>query len=321
MALPEPVTVKRVMVAIGDRVRPGQSLIELDDENARQSVAQLNFEAERAHERVLQLRQSVARLDDSVERLTAALATANAELVLAQRDAEAVPMRQWKDSPERASAAYDQAQLHQQRLEALFAQGVVARQDVDDARIATRIAADDLDNARRAARASARVAGVQAVQAKAQADSAVADVQRQRSDRVAELQQAQLHQREADAALAAASERLQHLSVTAPHAALVAEVSVTPGDRLLAGATLLRLARIDPMVVEVDVPPSIVNAVTRGDSAVVVIAGSDRARDGHIATVAPLPGDGGAHTLEIEFDNPAGELLTGQTARVRFPLH
>ena len=98
----------------------------------------------------------------------------------------------------------------------------------------------------------------------------------------------------------------------------VAEVGVRAGDRVLAGAPLIKLATVDPMVVDVDVPPSIVNTLHRGDAAVIRVLGSTDEHHGRILTIAPLPGAAGAHTLEVEFGNPSRTLLAGQTARVRF---
>jgi len=48
------------------------------------------------------------------------------------------------------------------------------------------------------------------------------------------------------------------------------------------------------------------------------LGGSDAPIHGRIRTIAPLPGDGGAHALEVEFPNPSGTLLAGRSAAVRF---
>src|SRR5439155_26140965 len=184
-----------------------------------------------------------------------------------QRRAGSVPNRQLKDSPARAQAAYEQAVAHEARLAELAKQGAISRQDLEDARIATRVAADDLENAKRAADAAARLQSLQTLQARAQADLAVADQRRQRAERNGELEQARLRERQALSALHAASTRLTDLTVRAPGNSVVADVAVKPGDRVLAGAPLVKVATINPMVVDVDVPPSVVNVLHRGDEA------------------------------------------------------
>jgi len=157
IALPAPVTVREVRVTVGDRVVAGQILLELEDEEAHRTVTQLTFEAERAKEERTQLERVVSMLDRSIGALMTTLADANAQLAVAQRSAESVPNRQLKDSPARAQAAYDQAAAREARMAELATQGAVSRQDLDDARFATRVAADDLENAKRAADAAARL--------------------------------------------------------------------------------------------------------------------------------------------------------------------
>jgi multidrug resistance efflux pump len=320
VALPTAVVVRQVLVAVGDHVRPDQTLLSLDDEEARKLVGQLTFDVRRAKEQTAQIEQSVALLDRSINALTLGVAQANAELSIAQRNVERIPNRQLKDSPERAQVAYDQAVTRERRLTDLAANGVVPRQDLEDARFAVRAAADDLEVARRSAQAAEKVTLLQALQARAQADLAVAEQRRQRAERLGDLAQARLRQAQADAALAAATARLNDLTVRAPGDSLVAGVNVRPGDRVLAGAPLLKLATVDPMVVDVDVPPSIVNTLHRGDAAVIRLVGPTDDRRGRILTIAPLPGAAGAHTLEVEFGNPSRTLLAGQTARVRFAV-
>jgi multidrug resistance efflux pump len=317
LALPTALVVQKVLVEVGDRVTSGQPLLALDDEEARRVIAQLRFETQRAKSQVDQLARTVELLDRSLNALLVPAAEATARLAVAQRHAESVPNRQAKDSPERAQAAYDQAVAHERRVTALAAGGVMARQEVEDAQIAVRVAADDLAVARRAAEASAALASAQVLAAQAQADLTIADQQRQRQERAGELAQARLRQTETERALELAIERLGDLTVRATGDALVAEILVKPGDRLLAGVPLVKLATVNPMIVDVDVPPSIVNGLKRGDAAIVRVGGSARDYAGRVRTIAPLPGDAGAHTLEVEFDNPTAALLAGQTARVR----
>ncbi|TMC68103.1 MAG: HlyD family efflux transporter periplasmic adaptor subunit, partial [Chloroflexi bacterium] len=315
--LPAPLVVRRILVQIGDRVRADDPLIMLDDEDARRTVTQLRFEAGRAKTRVDQLTRTIELLDRSIHALLVPATEANAKLAIAQRNAENVPNRQAKDSPERAQAAYDQAVARERRVLRLLDGGIVSRQDLEDAQIAVRVAADDLAVARRAEAAAEALAAAQALRAQTQADLTIADQQRQRQERAGELTQARLQQTEAETALDLAIKRLGDLTVRATSDALVAEILVKAGDRRLGGAPLVKLATVDPMIVDVDVPPSLVNRLARGDAAVVRIGASPTEYRGRIRTIAPLPGDAGAHTLEVEFDNPVAELLTGQTASVR----
>jgi multidrug resistance efflux pump len=321
LALPTPLVVKNVLVEVGDHVRSGQPLLVLDDHDARRVVGDLRFEIERSASRVAQLAQTVALLDRSIDAWLLPAAEASKRLALAQRTAESVPNRQAKDSPERAQAALDQAIARERRVRALAEDGIVARQELEDAEIAVRVATDDLVVARRAADASAALAFAQRLQAEAQTNLTIAEQQRQRQDRFGELTQARMHQVEAENALGVAIQRLGDLTVRATGDALVAEILVKPGDRLLAGAPLVKLATVNPMIVDVDVPPAIVNALVRGEAAVVRVGGSSTEYLARIRTIAPLPGDAGGHALEVEFENPTSALLAHRTARVRLSAH
>jgi multidrug resistance efflux pump len=321
IALPAPVVVQRVMVEVGDQVKTGQPLLMLDDEDARRVVSEMRFDVEKAKTQTAQLERTVALLDRSINALAIPAAEANARLAVAQRNAETVPNRQAKDSPERAQAAYDEAVARERRVTALAASGVAARQDLEDAQIAVRVAADDLAAARRAADAAAALAAAQSLQSQTQADLQIAEQQRQRQERSGELTQARLRQADAERALALAIKRLGDLAVRSTGDTLVAEVLVKAGDRLLAGAPLVKLATVNSMIVDVDVPPSLVNGLARGDAASVRVGASPKEYAGRIKTIAPLPGDAGAHLVEIEFDNPTAALLAGQTAHVRLTAH
>jgi multidrug efflux pump subunit AcrA (membrane-fusion protein) len=194
---------------------------------------------------------------------------------------------------------------------------VTARQELEEAQIAVRVAADDLAAARRASEAAAVLAAAQSLQAQTQAEQAIADERRQRDAYARELTEVRGRQLDAERALASAIARVGDRAVRATGDARVAEVAVKPGDRVVAGAPLLKLAVVNPMVVDVRVPPSIVNGIARGDAAIVRVGSASTAYAGRIKTIAPLPDEGGSHTVEVEFDNPAAALLAGQTAHVR----
>jgi multidrug resistance efflux pump len=320
IALPVPLTIQEVHVSVGDRVTAGQTLLTVDDVDGRREMQQLRFETERAGQLVALLEQAVAEFDGVIGTLSNALARTSAELAVAQRDADAIPVRQWKDSPERAQTAYDQALARERRLLDLMSNGVVSRQDLEDAQFARRTAADDLMNARRAAEAAVNLASLQTAHVRTQADLAIAEQRRKRAEKAGELAQARLRQAEIEAALERAAARLADTTVRATEDMVVAAVSVKAGDRVLAATPLVKLATIDPMIVDIDVPSSVVNAVRRGGEVDIYLDAGERPIRGRIRTVAPLPGDAGAHGLEAEFANLSGALLAGQSASVRFAV-
>src|SRR6059058_5448197 len=96
------------------------------------------------------------------------LAEADARVAVAQREEQLVPTRQWRDSPERAAAAYDQALLNYNRAKQMFEAGLIAQQELDSRSTELRMARDDLENAKKLAAVSEKLAHDQAEQASLQ---------------------------------------------------------------------------------------------------------------------------------------------------------
>jgi multidrug efflux pump subunit AcrA (membrane-fusion protein) len=313
----KPVTVRRVLVSIGDRVAAGDAIVELADDESRHSTEQRRIDLVRATQHTIQLEQSVGGLDRSIRSLTVAFADQRAQLTIAERNAGKVPNREWNTSPQRAQSAYDQAVEHERRAAESVARGA-GLQQLEEAQIAVRMAAEDLSIAKRAASARAEVDARQVELERIQAELALAE--QHRAGAAGDLAQARVQQAQLESALEAAADRLDNLTVNAPAGGVAAEVVAKPGDRVQAGSPLLKLATIDPMVVDVAVPPDIVTALRRRQETRVRLSGVADEYEGHVLTISPLAGDNGTHAVEVELSNPSGALLAGRTARVRFVM-
>src|SRR5207245_4542621 len=136
-------TVSNILVKVGDNVQKEQELLRMDDREAELGAKQAAVELETAK----------AKLDKS--RLE--LAEANARVAISQRQEQLVPSRQWRDSPERAAAAYDQALLNYGRTKKLFEAGLTAQQELDARGTELRMARDDLENDKELASVSAKL--------------------------------------------------------------------------------------------------------------------------------------------------------------------
>lgn len=318
IAAPAGTIVRQVLVAVGDRVAEGQPLLVTDD---RDAIAARDAAA-------LEVRAAQARLDDLGAKLATIdrtpveeLVLASARLSTAEREVTQVPTRQWRDSPERAQAAYDQATLHADRLQRLFDQGLIPRQEVEDAQIAARVAQDDLANARRAAAAGTTVRTAQSEHSDVQLRVARAEREQRRLDLRGELRTAQVLREQADYRLKIADGHIRACTVTASAPGVIIELPTHAGDQVYAGAPLARLAVLDRMIAEVQVATSLVNALRPGASARVRLPGFPPVdASGTIATVNPIPNRNGNHMVTVRFDNRTGRVLAGQIAEVRFIL-
>lgn len=282
-------TVSNISVKVGDTVQGGQQLLRMDDREAQLALKQASVELEAARQKL--------------DKFRIPLADVNARLAILQRQEQLVPTRQWRDSPERATAAYDIASLNYNRAKKLFEAGLIAQQELDARAAELRLAQDDLENAKRLAAVSEKLARDQADQANLQSKVTREELQEQ-------LRQAEVNSERAKL-------QADQTMVRATSAGVVSEVPVRLGDRVPGGAVLVRLAKLDQMIAEVPVAAGMISQLRAGQSAQVRLP-SSREAEGRIQTISPLPSQNMTHTVEVEFDNPTLLLMAGQPAEVRF---
>jgi multidrug resistance efflux pump len=315
---PVPLTIAEIVVAPGDELAAGAPIARLDRTDADRELAHLTLELERATQNVAERERAVAWTEHASQRLVSETTHASTELALAERETQQVPMRQARDSPERAQVAYDKAVMKARRAEQLAASGLLAKQEVEDARFEVTMAADDLLNARKAAEAASRVQAAEQTQARARQDLSLAEQRRQLAVHQAELREARFTLQEAKLRYDNARSAMADAFVRAPRAGAVLEFTVHGGDRVPAGTLLAKMAPLDPVAVDVDVPPAIVNLLETGGLARVDVP-SVKLVDGEarIRSIAPLPGEDGRYSVQLTLANPTRARLAGQTAQVK----
>ena len=312
-------TVRQVLVSVGDNVAAGQPLIEVDDQSVRAELDAALADHQHATDEATHWRERITALDQSVEEINTTFARSLGAVAVAQRDAEQVPGRQLRDSPERAQAAFDQAASKLERLQRLHSQGMVSDEALEDQTIAARIAKNDLDNANKWVAAAANLQRAQQEQARQQIARTRADFQQQRSDNQGRLEQAEARADQALQRVEAARRLLEEAVVKATTDGVVIDIAVEVGDRPAAGKPLVSIARLDQLVVEVPVASTLVNVLRAGQEATVILPTLPKQLvSGRIGSINPIPAANMTHRVEVEFANSSGLLLSGQPARVIF---
>lgn len=284
-------TVSAISVRVGDTVQKGQPLVHMDGREAELALQQAAVELQAA--------------ESNMEKFRSQLAEANARVAVSQREEQQIPTRQWRDSPERATAAYQLALNNYNRAKALYDAGVTPKQELETRETELRIAKDDLENAKKLAGVSSQLQQDQTVQANLQAEVTRQDLQEQ-------LRQAQLKYQQA-------KQQAEEKVVRATEAGVVSEVPVQVGDHLYAGTTLVRLAELNHMIAEVPVAARMISELKVGEPAQVELPSTPpQSVQGRIRVINPLPSPNMTHAVEVEFDNPTLLLLAGQSAEVRF---
>jgi multidrug resistance efflux pump len=320
IAATAPVRIEQVLVEPGQSVHPGDPLFLVDDRDARQALPAARLEVEDAALEVRALELQLGRLDEQLQELSLRYTNVTGELEVAARRTAMIPTPQVRSSTERAQAAFDLAAMKLDRARQLHEQGVIARQEVDDAEIALRVARDDLDWSQRADEAFAEAADVEASRARLRAELASAHEDRERRQRSAALARARIRHARATAAARALEERVASSRIEAAAAGAIAEVRVSPGDVVPTGAVLARIADVTRLVAEVQVPSQQVPGLRIGASADVSISAAPPVNTrGIIRSIEPSPGANGTHRVVVAFDAPDDLILTGQAANVSFP--
>ena len=284
-------TISSVSVKVGETVQMGQPLMSMDGREAQLALQQAEIE----------LHAAQANLD----KFRSDLEEANARVSLSQWEEQHVPSRQWRDSPERATAAYELAVTNYDRAKALYGAGVTSRQELDSRETELRIARDDMENAKKLAGITSKSEQDQATRVSLQSVVTRQELQQQ-------LSQAQLKYQQAKG-------QAEQKVVRATQAGVVSDIPVHAGDHVSSGALLLRLAQLDTMVAEVPVAARMVAELKVGQTADVQVATIPPQHvQGTVRVISPLPSPNMTHLVEVEFGNPTLTLMVGQTAEVRF---
>jgi len=311
-------TVRQRLVKIGDHVTSGQLLLSLDDREARLAVSQADLEEWSAAEQLQKMRHNLGVFDGARLAAKQALTEPSMQVSVAQRQAEQVPGRQWRDSPERAQAAVDQAVQRWERATRLRQGGLISDQDLDDARISLRIAEDDLTNARRYAEAALTLERAQERQAQVETDLAAHEQRRQRNEIEAQLDQAQVRYSRAVSERDLAHRRLSDTSLRATDSGVVVALLANVGEQVTPGQPVARIASLESLLVHIQVSAQLVNELRPQQRVLVNLPTvPPRQVEGHVAAINPIPVANMTHVVDVQFPNPTGVLLVGQPAEVR----
>jgi multidrug resistance efflux pump len=165
------------------------------------------------------------------------------------------------------------------------------------------------------------VSAAEVMQAHARRGLSLEAEQQELAEQQAGLDQATLELKAAQMRYEATQAELADPFIRTPRAGSVTDLLVNAGDRLPAGALVAKVARLDPIAVDVDVPAAAVNALHVGDTGRIDVAAVGIADcEARIQSIAPLPNDAGRYTVQLAFANPAHAKLAGQTAHVRLTV-
>lgn len=319
IAAPTTAVVKNLFVKVGDKVDMGSPILQLDDKEAKAALAQAELDQLAADNQIAQINLTLGSLKKRTSSLKTELAGASGRVSVAQRKTEQVPVYQRVDSPERAQAVYDQALTRFNRAEDLKQKGLISEQEFDAAQAALKIAEADLRSAQKAAAASAELSKAQEEHSKLQSELADREQKQQIAELQGQLQQANLRKQQALQAIENARHKIEDLEIKATRDGVIVELPAKVGDLVVNGNTLVKLAKLDHLLVEVPINARIINALQPGQKAVVTLPNLGKQQiEGRVVTINPIPAQNLNHSVEVEFSNSSGAFLAGQSVEVKF---
>jgi HlyD family secretion protein len=281
---------KTVTVDIGDRLKRGEVLAEVQVPEMVQELEEKNQMLEQAQARVDQERAAVEGAAMEVRVAEAALALARAATL-------------------RAEADHQLRRKEYERLKALAEESTINKAIVEEKHFQL----DSADAARKEAEARIQAAEASRLAVEAKVGKALAD-----------LKSAGAGVGVARAAASRAAALLEYATVRAPYDCFILERNVHTGAYLDAradGPLLFRVARTDVLRVVVDIPEKDAPYLRRGDSVKVVLDGfPGETFHWAISRFAPSLGEGKKVRAEMQVENADGRLLPGMYGRASVVL-
>jgi RND family efflux transporter MFP subunit len=295
--------VRSYNVDIGDKVRQGQILAQLEAPELEESLAQAQAQIVSGQAAVQQSRTEVLRAQANVVQVQADIDGAKADIEQAQAE------RRQRDSDSQFASRSNQ------RWQALLKEEAVSLQEAD----------------MRASTYQGSVASLQASDQRIEASrsklrSAQARLQAMRSEVATAQARVDSAQAQVGAYQAAArriERQLEFLVVRSPLTGVVTERNIDAGSLVSAGTAkpVYKLASVDRLKVYVDVPQSSSAGVAPGLAAEVYLPGSTRTIKGKvIRTTNALDAKTRTLRTEIQVNNSQGLLAPGMAAEVNLQV-
>lgn len=281
-------TVARLLVDLGDRVRAGQVVAELDPREPTLAVEQAEA--------------GVGAARESLARARAQLRAAEAQLQQV-RDSR----RSLEAALNRARAALEETKANLERMRQLVAEALVAQREVDVARTQYEVAREQHETAE-----------VALTQFPDRVRVAEAQLESDRS--AIRVGEAELRRREADLALA--RKRLGDVTLRAPISGAIARRHLNPGQYVTENTAVFTIVRSDVLKFAGTVPEHFALEIRPGQPVRVRVEPvPNRQFAGRVTRVSPAV-DLTSRTVQVEAEvpNPEGLLKPGLFARAALVL-
>lgn len=307
---------QKVAVAIGDSVKAGQVLAELEASDWDAAVKQAEGAMERAQAQLNQVRAGPREQEIAVAEAGLAAAKANLKrlwtgpdekLLIAAR-AEAANA---EAAVKQAQAAYDRAGGASNPYASMLPTSLQLEQATNNS-IAAKARLEALQK-------GATAADIEAAQAEIRRAQAQLDLVKA-GPRIELIAVAEADVTNARFALDTAKVQSSHTQMRAPFDGKIAEIQVTAGEAVTPGQVVLLLADLDHLQVETtDLSERGVSQVAAGQPANIFVEALNQELEGHVVRIAPRSNKVGGdvvYAVTIDLDGQPAGLRWGMSAKV-----
>ena len=290
--------IERIFVRVGDRVKAGTKIMQIDAREQLASVESQATEVDSTRANMQRARASKEQAKANLSRSLASLKNAQANLKSLEADRR------------KANADLKFNQQQHKRYQQLHAEGAISSQ-----------ALNEYKNSLDAAQAELQAVGARIQAQQAQIESHRASISAQEAEvaaQGAELVRAQRQIQQAQANTQEQKARLQYYSITAPFTGTIGNIPVKVGDFVSTDTKLTKLAQNDVLEVNVSIPVNRAPDINIGTKIELINSQNQVLGTSRVFFIAPNVANGTQSILvKARLNNANGKLRADEFIRAR----
>ncbi|MNJ30440.1 Efflux pump periplasmic linker BepD precursor [compost metagenome] len=311
--------IKQTLAEVGDRIKSGDVLTIVDDENAQLQLRQAQNGVAQAAGQLSAAKAGVEAAQAQAKAAKAQLDTAEASFTALEKGASVQKLAQTQNAVAMAQSAYDKFLADEERYSNLYSAGLISLDDYEKFQLQFKDAETSLENAKQSL--SELTEGATAEQRKS-AQAGIEQAKAGQSAAEAAVSQAKGAQMQAQAAYDQATVQLEQVQLslsktklTAPLDGVVLSKRAVVGQMAPAGAEAYVIGKLDTLMVPIAVPSE--QAADWKPGQVVALEQNGTKRQGTVVRVSPATNQGtGTLTVEVSVPNAEQDWIPGQVVRV-----
>ena len=307
--------IKKIFVKKGDVVKVGDSLAQLDDSAERNALAQQRTALKQAKASLESAQNGKSKAEKSYAQSQVSVRQAQDSLDNA-RQSQTDNLDNMEFQISNAESAWEQAKLNLERMDALFEDGLISKQNHEDAVNAERNAKNAYDQVLLAKDQAGNESSFKSFETSIdQAKIGATIAQSSIKDAEIGIKQAKASVEQAQLAVEAATNRLKDKVIVATAAGEVIDIDGEVGA-MVGQQPFATIVSIGKVKIQANVMAQQLPQFKLGDSVNVEVNGLDGTFTGKISYVPAISSGSGLFSIEAEVENPDRVIRPGMVASI-----